>query len=542
MSANEREPKPDLWDAALKLQELFGDDLVFDERYDVLRRWTGTHWQDTESEKSKIELMMIRVFRKLGLSVSSKTKIGDAIHFAKNRLQREFTPREHVVNFKNGTLPLNRQVDDEGRVTWTLGELSKHNPDDSLVTCLPFDADLSGSHPAIDRFLGETIPDPFALECYKSHVGLALLRDVSMQYSLILKGEPGSGKSVLLLLARLATGATKADMRNFCNPDIFKDDLEGKRARFRYRDLNLAILDEVPSSVLAGEDTFKIMAAHGGVGARAIGKDEAAENQWLPKLLMSTNNSPRFKDVSGAVARRIIPVICPNAVPEARRDANLIHKLADEIPAFSVSCVRAAVRVLNTGYYRKSRSQEAVIDEWALTGNSLRRFVRDMCVLEFDAKVPQSDLYTMYCRVLLEDGAKPLSSESFARELQDMALGVIKDKGRVHSTVKNRELNGSFLKGIRLKTSNDVEGEDFEEDLTNDFSPAILSDEEIAIEVDKLVIAQKFKKAKKLVMRMTDKTNRDQTLNLMRECGYIEEPGSGRYGQQRMFAEVAAAA
>lgn len=541
MGKSEKKPTPDLQDAALKLRDLHGKNLAYDEQTDAWRRWTGKFWKDVSTERTAIDAMAVSALRGVGVGISSASKLDGTVRLARSLMKREFKSREHVVNFQNGTLPLKRQVDEEGRVAWAVGELVEHNPDDSLITCLPFDADLSGSHPAIDRFLKETIPDPLALECYKAHIGLALLRDVSMQYSLILKGEPGSGKSVLLLLARMAAGATKADMRNFCNPDIFKEDLEGKRARFRYRDLNLVVLDEVPSSVLAGEDTFKIMAAHGGVGARAIGKDEAAENQWLPKILMSTNNAPRFKDVSGAVARRIIPVICPHAVPEARRDANLIHKLADEIPAFSASCVRAAVRVLNVGYYVKSLSQEAVIDEWALTGNSLRRFVRDLCVLGHDAKVPQSDLYSTYCRILLEDGAKPLSSESFARELQDMGLGVTKDKGRMHSTVQNRSLNGSFLKGIRLKTSNDVEAEGFDEDLSNDFSPAILSDEEITIEVDRLIIAKKFKKAQKLLQRLSSEAVREETLNLMRECGYIES-GNTRYGeQQRMFAEVATA-
>ncbi|KPV54649.1 hypothetical protein SE17_02520 [Kouleothrix aurantiaca] len=545
MSVNEnaRAPKPDIWDAAQELKNMFGADLVYDEPYDALRRWTGTHWHDTLTELSKITLMAIKAIRSVGVHISGKSTSKDTIYYAKMIMQRDFTQREHCVNFRNGTLSIERQMNADGKVSWTLGELSAHNKEDNLTYCLPYEYEPEGKHQAIDAFIEGVVPDPLARACFRAHVGLSILRDTSLHNALILFGPKRSGKSVLMALARLVAGFNAKEARDWCPAGVFDNSLEGKRIRFMRRSELVTCIDELPTNAMSdgNEEIFKQLSAHGGAGARGIGRDEERETSWLAKIFMTTNDAPKTKDVSGAIFARIIPVSVPVHRPENQRDLNLLNKLEGEVPAFAISCIREALATLNRGFYQMSVSQKNILDEWSLAGNGLKRFIRDYCVIEAGARVPQSDLYASYCRILIESGAKPLSSENLGRELLDMDLKVTRNKGRATSTVQNRSLNGTYFQGIRLKTSNDVEAEGFDEDLSNDFSPAILSDEEITIEVDKLISAQRFEKAKKLVMRMTDKTNRDQTLNLMRECGYLEDEFNGRYGQQRIFEFTAAA-
>lgn len=536
-----KERKADLQDAALALQKIHSENLAYDEQTDAWRWWTGKFWKDVSTEKAKIDTMAVEALRFVGVDINNASKLDGTMRLAKSLMAREFKSCTGVVNFANGTLAVDRRVDEFGKVTWELGSLVQHNPDDALTSCLPFNAVLDGTHPAISTFLENAIPDPLARGCFVAHLGLSLLRDVSMHYSIVLYGPPRSGKSTLLSLARLTAGFEYDQAQDWCPAGVFEDSSEGKKVRFARRGELITCVDEVPTAVLSGEEIFKQLSAHGGAAARGLYRDDERETRWLSKIIMATNNSLKLKDTSGAIAARLIPVHVPLRRVEGQRDLNLLEKLYAEVPAFAIRCIRAGLETLNRGYYERSVAQQAMTDEWSLAGNSLRRFTNDLCVLGADKKIPQGDLYSAYTKMLIENGQTPLSSENFARELCDMGLGISKSRGRAWSPVLKREVNGHRLVGIALKTASDLAIEEIEEDRSTDYTPTVLSDAQIVARSEELILAQQYEKARRLVLKMADKDLREETLALMREKNYITTEIDGRYAQQYLREIISAA-
>ncbi len=476
-------PKFDLSDAAGLMAEKFIAGLVYDEPSDAWLRWTGTHWQDTGTTKTELDRMATVAMRSLGLAITGASKLDGTLRLAKVKMKQDIIERKGLINFGNGTLDV------------AAGELREHRPEDGMRYCLFYDY-RPGAHPIIDSYLDGSIPDPLARECVRSHIGLALLRDNALHYALIVQGVPRSGKSILLALIKTICGAaTRDEAYSFAGDSLFSKETEGKRARFQWNKGLVVCLDEAGTDALRDEDAFKSMSAHSGVEARGINKDESDATTWKPKLVIATNNTPRFKDASGAMAERILPIIMPRHRIEGERDAALLGKMREEAPAFVATCIAAAQATLARGYYRKSRGMSNVLANWASVGNGLRAFVKEHCILEASAKITIAALFNAYKERCSEADQKSLQRENMVAELRDGGMGITRKKMRFGGVVE------WGLKGIRLITEAERGEQDEDDDLdVEDYRPADLTEAEILIEAQALVDTGKLTEARRLVL------------------------------------------
>jgi phage/plasmid-associated DNA primase len=153
-----------------------------------------------------------------------------------------FTEGQGKINFENGTLDLS---------TMTLFPFRR---EDYLTYCLSYYY-APGTHPTIDRFLKETIPDVHARQAYMAHIGLALMQDSSLHFVLLLLGPTRAGKSTLLALANAACGTSPLDNYaedfSFAGPSLFSRELEGKRSRYRWVHRRIVCADEITARGLA---------------------------------------------------------------------------------------------------------------------------------------------------------------------------------------------------------------------------------------------------------------------------------------------------
>ena len=476
-------PKFDLSDAAALMAEKYIAGLVYDEPTDAWLRWTGTHWQDTGTTKTELDRMATIAMRSLGLAITGASKLDGTLRLAKVKMKKDIAECAGLINFANGTLEV------------ATGELRAHSADDGLRYCLFYDY-RPGPHPVIDAYLEGSIPDPLARECVRTHIGLALLRDNALHYSLIIQGVPRSGKSILLALIQTMCGAaTRDEAYAFAGDSLFSKETEGKRARFQWNKGLVVCLDEAGTDALRDEDAFKSMSAHSGVEARGINKDESNATTWKPKLVIATNNTPRFKDASGAMAERILPIKMPRHLIEGERDAALLGKMREEAAAFVATCIASAQAALARGYYRKSRGMSNMLATWASVGNGLRAFVKEHCVLEANAKITIATLFEAYKERCYEADQKSLQRENMVAELRDGGMGITRKKMR---------LNGAVvwgLKGIRLLTDAERAAQDEDDDLDlDDYRPADLTEAEILIEAQSLVDEGRLTEARRLVL------------------------------------------
>lgn len=412
---------------------------AYDSVFDTWRCWTGAYWQE-QPKTHLLDKEAVTALQDNGKEISNQAAINTFERLAEADCLRDFTAKPGLINFANGTLDI---------ATKTLHGYEK---DDNLTYCLPYSYNPYGSHNTIDAFLSDVLPDSFAVAALMAHVGLSLMGDLNMHYFYCMIGSTRSGKSTILALINATCGAM--DPKMFAGHSIFSRDVEGKRSRFKWSQKPIVCIDELPSEALREEELLKAMSAHSGVEMRGIGKDEQTNNRWKPKLVMATNDQPRYNDTSSAIKERAVFVELGHTIPKADRDARLFDKLSVEIGAWVVDCLDLAEQVLEIGYYPLSAEMQALRDRIAAEGNTLKDFIAAGCVLDANERIASAELYNAYKEYCLGQSVKDkyiLSTNSMTLALRSMNIGIIvKD----HPIRINGKLQRG-LHGIRLRTFED---------------------------------------------------------------------------------------
>ena len=275
-----------------------------------------------------------------------------------------------------------------------------------------------------------------------------------MHYAGAIIGPPRVGKSTALNLANLTCGISEGE---YAGKTLFNPDLEGKRTRYMQNKKRIVCIDELPVAALRNEETVKNMMAHSGVEMRGMMKDEELDNRWKPKIFMAMNEKPEYKDTSGAIKERIVPLMVRDTRPKEERDLFLLKKMKPELGGFAASCIRLAMAALNRGYYPLSGAMKQVINEMEVANNPLKSFVQDKCVLDPNGFVFTDALHTLYTAHCKDALNIPLAKYKMSSELTQMGKGIIQKKKRNPDNGYSVERG---LAGIRLRTGEDPQTED----------------------------------------------------------------------------------
>lgn len=440
--------KLDLLDVALAWQTKHGQDLAWDVDRARWRRWSGTHWQ-LERTSEMLDLQAAQLMREVGVSVQSGHRTDGMLKYARGLCKRKFTLGQPLVNFKNGTLDLaSLQVHD-------------HQRDDYLTRCLPYDYVANAEYPRIQYFLERTIPDPEGQRAYMTHIGVALVGDLSLHKALILFGPTRSGKTTLLKLAQATLGYKPGQ---FPTSTLFSSESRGANSRATWIDSspNLVCLDEFPQDALSGEgeELFKSMTAHGGVSMWLKYQDERDENTWTPKLMFATNNRLRYRDQSGALTRRLLIIECPNAVPECHQDSDLLQKLAGELGAFAAACIRLALLAQQNHQYPESSQMSSLRIDIETNGDSIKLWLTENCIFEKGAFASTVNLYENYRLWCDENGVGCVGRPKMRDVIMAYRPTVVANRQRIIDAATGEVKLVWGLVGVRLRTPDD----DFSED------------------------------------------------------------------------------
>lgn len=401
----QKKPPKDIYMAARRWAKVYGDVWSHDDVAGLWRHWTGTHHQEVPQLSTALDKQAIAVLLGSRMPVGSGGRLTSVIRFAATLCTREFPPPARLVNFANGTLDLK---------DWSL---RAHDPADGLTYCLSFPYQ-EAEYDLIAEFLAETIPDSYGILALMTHIGLALMGDLRLHYTVLLIGPKRSGKSTCLQLANAACGQPPEAN---AGPSIFNRDSEGLRSRASWNGRRVVTLEELPVEALKNEELVKAMVAHGGVEMRQMYQRAILENRWRPKLLMATNERPQYSDRTGALTERIVPISCPNGRSKSDRDPLLFERMSAQIGGFAVACLHQAQQVLTLqrGQYPMSEAMGELLDDIEKGGDPLKAFVRDECRSGPNEWAPTDSLYTCYHRYCQEYGYKSVGKEMFSRALCD---------------------------------------------------------------------------------------------------------------------------
>lgn len=438
----DEEAKPDIADIAYTWATEHRQFWGYDTNYNMWRVWNGTYWEE-QKQDHELNKHATGAIHDAELSVNSRSGKMLFKEEVEAHCLRTFEPKSGLINFSNGTLEL------------ATGQLRPYDKEDSLTYCLPYDYNQAGTHPNIDLFLAEVLPDEYARLALMAHIGLALIGDLLIHAFMGLIGKPRSGKSTILALINAVCGASQQEASSFAGHHLFSRDLEGKRSRYTWSNRLAVCVDELPPEALKEEEILKAMSAHGGVEMRGMFKDEQTNNRWKPKLVFTANERPRYRDNSGAIKERAIFAEIMQARPKEQRDPRLfVKKLLPERDAFAASCIELAQQVLERGYYPFSKEMKRLLDSIANEANPLKDFLREKCIIDGDPGTREStkavyDAFVEYCEDNAIDKKYRLAKNTFSLTLHNMHIGIVPKHIKFDGQLKRG------LAGMRLRTIDD---------------------------------------------------------------------------------------
>jgi putative DNA primase/helicase len=287
--------------------------------------------------------------------------------------------------------------------------------------------------------------DAQSIACLQEWFGYLLTPDTHQQKILMMVGPKRSGWGTIARVLKTLAGAS-----NVVNPTlstlarpfglsalidkpvaIFPD------ARLSSRPDNATIVESLLS--ISGEDDQTIDRKH-----------LPAWTGRLPtRFVLISNELPRLRDASGALASRLIILRFTRAFYN-REDLGLFDRLVRELPGILLWAVAGWERLRQRGRFVQPRSGQELPAAMQDLGSPISAFLRDRCVLEPDGRVAVAVLYEVWRGWCQEHGRDAVGDEpSLGRDLHAAILGLSKSRFRDQGT------RVAYYRGIRLRTSPD---------------------------------------------------------------------------------------
>lgn len=349
---------------------------------------------------------------------SDVSKVAKALQALSFRAERDEPPcwvagggpdAREIVVCENGLLHL------------PTGELRAHTPDLFTLNALdvPYEPDVGPPY-QWHEFLRQLWPDEReSIDALQEIFGYLLVPDTSQQKIFLIEGPPRSGKGTIGRVLEKLVG-----QRNYCSPGL------------------TALGSDFGGQGLIGKQLAVVSDARRGKGTnmgqavelllRASGEDPVSLNRknkefWqgtlVVRFLILCNGVPDFRDDSGALANRFVPLRLTRSFL-GREDPGLTDKLLAELPGILAWAIEGWRRLQARGHFVPAPSGAEMVVEMLRQGSPIRSFVDDCCVLDGDAWVPKVDLYGAYRSWCEDNGVRtPDTKDVMCRRLKE-AFGI----------------------------------------------------------------------------------------------------------------------
>ena len=293
----------------------------------------------------------------------------------------EGPPPREIVACRNGLLHL------------PTGELLNPTPRFFTRNTLDFDHDPNAPEPECwHAFLDELWPeDPGTISVLQELFGYLLIPDTSQQKIFLLTGPPRSGKGTIArVLTRLVGKAnTVAPSLVSLQGDFGLQPLIGKQ---------LALI----SDMRIGPKTDRAAIAENLL--RISGEDMVSANRkykraWDGRLavrfLIMTNELPAFKDASGALANRFVPLLMTETFL-GRENHGLLDELLPELPGILAWAIEGWRRLQSRGHFVPSEASREAVQQLADLASPVAAFIRVECEFDPGAITPKAALFSAW--------------------------------------------------------------------------------------------------------------------------------------------------
>jgi len=335
------------------------------------------------------------------------------------------TPAGQMISCRNGLLNLAHRT------------LTKHSPALFNVVSVPFDYLPDAGEPTVWKDFLTSVwgEDQQSVQLLQEYLGYVLSGRTDMQKLLLLIGPTRSGKGTIArmlteLVGRLqVAGPTLASL----GTNFGLSPLLGKPLAI----ISDARLGDTPTHTVV-ERLLSI------TGEDMLTVDRKFRDPWSGKLptrfVVLSNELPRFKDSSGAIANRLLILQMTESFL-GREDRTLDARLAAELPAILLWALEGLARLTANGRFTvpaSSRDAAALMMDLA---SPVSAFVRDRCDRGPDLSVTVDDLYAAWKSWAIDNGHQPGAKSTFGRNLR-ASVPNLKVSQTVTGDMRVRQYNG----------------------------------------------------------------------------------------------------
>lgn len=308
------------------------------------------------------------------------------------------THKLHYICFQNGVYdPIQKKM-------------LKHSPEYQFINQIPHEFHPEKPLPeskSFESFMQSIGWTPEERKMFLAYVGLCMTTDTRLQKMLVMKGLPGSGKSLMTNFITHVIGSENTasrDLSRLSNPDekFYSYGLMGKliNASSELQTLPDKPIDPTMIKRLTGEDIVS-------VEPKGI---DAYEIRPYARHIFLTNGYPSIRARDGSFFRRLL-VLPFDKVPE-HENSNLLYELMEDTDYF----IRIAVSALEEYYQLQDKnsieteSSKKMKQEWWLKSDSVYAFLVDRNPMEGSSKMRKTELFSLYEKYCVEMGRSPLRS------------------------------------------------------------------------------------------------------------------------------------
>jgi len=322
---------------------------------------------------------------------------------------------EQVISCENGLLDLSTRT------------IHEHTPALFNVVSVPFAYDRDAPEPvAWFEFLTSLWPkDPDSVALLQEYVGYILSGRTDMQKLLLLIGPTRSGKGTIArMLTELigrghVTGPTLASL----GTNFGLSPLLGKPLAI----ISDARLGDTPAHTVV-ERLLSI------TGEDMLTVDRKYREPWSGKLptrfVVLTNELPRFKDSSGAIANRLLILQMTESFL-GREDRTLDGRLRAELGGILNWALEGLDRLVSNGRFTVPRSSEDAAALMMDLASPVSAFVRDRCARGPSESVGRDALYAAWKAWAEDNGHQAGAKSTFGRNLRAVVPGLMTSQPRV---------------------------------------------------------------------------------------------------------------
>ncbi len=410
--------------------------------------WTGTHYSkiDKEMLKSEVSNHLEMCETPDGEQFFPKIKTIDEVLAALCNRTIIASTRE-AYTYQSGQKMSGMMVCRNGLLDIMSGELKPHDPNCLVFNCLPFDykSDMPPPQKWL-QFLKELFPtDKREIAALQEEMGYIFSGMTELQKIFLLIGGKRSGKGTIIRVIQhimgkdncTSTGLGQLASRFGLQSAIGKSLLTVPDARTSYRrGENAAIMVERLLNI-SGEDWVNV--------ERKNRVDW--EGQLMTRIIIVSNEVPKFPDPSGVVPSRFIPISFKESF-FGREDLKLMDKLLPEAASILAWSLEGLRRLLERGQFIIPDTSDELMREVELSATPMLSFIDECIIEEPGHKELKDSVYDVYVQWCAKTGHKASNNVHFSIELRSL-LDLTDDRATLSNkevTLSNKEVTLSKSK------------------------------------------------------------------------------------------------